>query len=156
MHSARWLAAITQAIVMGAILAGCSSSASSPPPPAPQTAYWTLFATATHPQIQLATTPLTAASSVTTVPSSAMLDESSDMRFDSSGRLWVLSVPSAGVANALVFTPPITAASTPTLVFTLPASNDIDHIIFDSAGNLWASDFSGKKEYKFTPPFTTS
>jgi hypothetical protein len=121
-----------------------------------QTVYWTLFATAGNPQIQFAGAPLTAASTATTVPSSAALLEASAMRVDSSGRLWVLCAPSSGVATANVYALPLTAASTPTLTFTLPASDDIDHIIFDSAGNLWASDFAGLKVYKFTPPFTTS
>jgi sugar lactone lactonase YvrE len=143
-------------VIISAALAACSSSTTAPVGPSPQTVYWNLFTGASSPQMQFATIPLSASSTVTNVPSSAGFVQTSGMVFDSSGRLWVLTSPSSGVINADVFTLPITAASTPTLVFVLPASNDIDHITFDSGGNLWASDFAGLKEYKFTPPFTTS
>lgn len=85
-----------------------------------------------------------------------MLLDSNDMRFDSSGRLWILSRTNSGAQTALVFTPPISTSSTPSLVFNLPTSSDIDHLAFDNAGNLWVSDYAGVKEYEFTPPFTTS
>lgn len=154
LNLSRGLVALAQALIIGALLSACSTSASTVHPG--QTVYWTLFASAANPQIQFATAPLSATSSVTTVPSSAQLDLASDMRFDSSGRLWVLSRPSAGVHNALVYTLPLAASSTPALTFVLPVSNDLDHLTFDSGGNLWVSDFAGLKEYKFTGPFTTS
>jgi len=125
-------------------------------PPAP-TIYWTLFdGQAGTPQIQSASIPLTAGSTLTTVPLSATVRQTAGMTFDASGRLWVISSPLAGGIVAAVFTLPVTPASTPALVFTLPTSGDIDFLSFDHAGNLWASDYANDKQYMFTPPFTAN
>ena len=148
------------ALVASGTLASCTSGSSSLPPPrkpsSGQTAYWTLFASASNPQIQAAALPLSASSTVTSVPGSNAIQFSAAMAFDSSARLWITSFPSGGGITAAVYSLPITSGSTPALTFNLPSGGDIDHMTFDAAGNLWMSDFSLKKVYEFNPPFTAS
>jgi len=125
-----------------------------------QNVYWTLFAGANYPQVQIAQVPLAKKSKAATVNSTVgnNLLETSGVAFDTAGRFWILSytTTNGNPTSALAFDLPLTAHSMP--LFTLVLSNtfNADALAFDPSGNLWVASPGNESVQEYTGPFTTS
>ena len=125
-----------------------------------QSVYWTLFANADFPQVQIAEVPLIKKAKVASIDSTPQnnLIETSGVAFDNAGRFWILSYGEVnGVpTSALVFDPPITRSSTPAITLVLNGTVDADGLAFDPSGNLWVSSPGNESVVEYTGPFTES
>jgi len=161
-----------------ALLSGCSGGGFPPPAQtAPQAfssdsatigaphvthqdVYWTLFAGAPYPQVQIAAAPLKTASKSTSIYSSRKnnLLDSSGMAVDSSGRLWILSYGknSGAPTSALVFELPLTATSIPKYTFVLSGTSGSDALAFGPSGNLWVTAPGYHEVLEYKGPFAKS
>ena len=127
---------------------------------ATQKAYWTLFAGAAYPQVQIAGVPLTKTSKALGLHGSSHNDllYSSGMAVDASGRVWVLSFgPNNGnPTSAVVFNAPITPKSKPKYVFVLDGTSAADALAFDPKGNAWVASAGNHDVMEYAGPFTKS
>jgi sugar lactone lactonase YvrE len=125
-----------------------------------QHVFWTLFAGAAYPQVEIASVPLKTTSKVTDVYNSGQNDliYSSGMAVDKSGRLWVLSFGKYNGAptSALVFGLPLTAKSVPRYTFVLSTTSGADALAFDPSGNLWVTSPGYHTALEYKGPFKKS
>ncbi|MGA8474377.1 MAG: hypothetical protein WB681_04855 [Candidatus Cybelea sp.] len=125
-----------------------------------QRVYWTLFASAAYPQVQIAAVPLRANSKTTSIFNNAnnSLLYSSGMHVDKAGRLWILAfgAHSGDPGSVSVFTLPLKATSTPKYTFVLSGTSDPDHLTFDHLGHLWVNSHGNNAVLEYTGPFTKS
>jgi hypothetical protein len=125
-----------------------------------QSVYWTLFANADYPQVQIAKVPLAKNSKTTTINSTLQnnLLETSGVAFDAAGRFWILSYTQTnGVpTSALIFNPPITPQSVPVFTLVLSGTEDADALAFDPSGNLWVTSPGNQSVMEYIGPFGAS
>jgi hypothetical protein len=125
-----------------------------------QKVYWTLFAGAAYPQVQIATVPLRAKSKVVSIDNTSQNDllYSSGMAADSAARLWILSFGqgSGDPTSALVFNLPINAKSAPRYTFVLSGTSGADALAFDPSGNIWVTSPGTHEVFEYKGPFTKS
>ncbi len=126
----------------------------------PQNVYWTLFADADYPQVQIAQVPLSKTSMASTINSTVRnnLLETSGVAFDTAGRFWILSYgqTNGDPTSALVFSLPVTARSAPLFTLVLSGTLDADALAFDPSGNLWVTSPGNQSVVEYTGPFTQS
>ena len=125
-----------------------------------QNVYWTLFANASYPQVQIAAVPLTKKSKASTINGTVQnnLLETSGVAFDTSGRFWILSFGQSNgePTSALVFNLPLTAGSAPIFTLILSGTMSADALAFDPSGNLWVTSPGNQSVVEYTGPFTQS
>jgi sugar lactone lactonase YvrE len=125
-----------------------------------QNVYWTLFASADYPQVQIAQAPMSKKSKAATINSTVRnnLLETSGVAFDTAGRFWILSYgqTNGDPTSALVFNPPITVRSAPLLTLVLSGTLDADALAFDPSGNLWVTSPGNQSVVEYTGPFAQS
>lgn len=144
-------------LAIAALLAGCTGQATLPhsavsqalsslnlvSPHAKQQVYWTLYADSTHPQVQFASAPLKKSSKAKSIPGNTYnaLANTSGMRIDRFGRLWVLTADAAiSATNVLdVFDLPLTPKSMPKYQFILSDAQQPKYLAIDSSGNVWVN-----------------
>jgi hypothetical protein len=163
-------------LLTASLLAGCSNASpyAATVPPAPQSAaavsgerdavlgqsvYWTLFASCSSPQIQLATVPLKKSSKAQSYDCTHKngLAYTSGMAVDSTGRLWVLyDGPGSADESVAVFKLPLKATSLQRYSFILSGTNGEDALAFDPSGNLWVSSPGNSSILEYTGPFNKS
>ena len=167
-------------LFVAASLVGCSGGAFAPTSPssfvAPgasgisswslakakqhENVYWTLFAGATDPQLQIAKVPLRAKSKVRNIKFRSKNDllYTSGLTIDSAGRLWALSYDqyAGSPTTALVFKLPIKHRSAPLYTFILSGTSQSDAVAFDPSGNLWVTSPGNSSVVQYAGPFTKS
>jgi sugar lactone lactonase YvrE len=125
-----------------------------------QFVYWTLYASRTYPEVEFAKTPMKKKSKVTNVGGNTanLLNYTSGLTFDASGRLWILSFGKyeGNPVTAVVFKLPLTPSSKPEYEFVLSDTDGSNAIAFDPSGNLWVSSPGNNEVMEYTGPFTTS
>ena len=158
-------------VLFAVIVTACSQAALAPVANAPQSSaesfssaqaaaqkvYWTLFASPSLPQVQIANVPLKTTSSVTNIDnnSSNGLTYTSGVTFYK-GQLWVLSFGSTHGAPgyAVVFKLPLTSSSKPLYTFKLSGTSGEDALAFDPSGNLWVDCTGSHSILEYKGPFT--
>lgn len=117
--------------------------------------YWTLFAGATYPQVQVAKVPLTTNSKVANIGTSANNDllYTSGMAIDAAGHIWVLSFGtySGNPTTAVGFKAPLTYKSVPIHRWVLEGTNGADALAFDPSGNLWVTSPTNSSVLEYAP-----
>jgi hypothetical protein len=158
-------------VAIFALLAGCAGHATLPQstvpqpvdfsevPHAKQLLYWTLYADASNPQVQIATMPLKKNSKAKSIPGNSVngLSKASSMRIDRFGRLWILTAGAASSAyGALdVFDLPLTPKSAPKYHFVLSGAQNPKYLAIDSKGNVWVNSISNMV-LEYVGPFKKS
>lgn len=125
-----------------------------------QHVYWTLFAGAKYPQIQMAAVPLRSKSKSRSVNNGSKNDllYTSGMAVDRAGHLWVLSFGQyhGNPTTAVVFKLPIKPASNPLYTFVLSGTSASNALAFDASGNLWVTSPGNDSAMQYSGPFTKS
>lgn len=160
-------------LAIAALLAGCTGQATLPRssvpqasgsmpfdvPHAKQDVYWTLYADSTQPQVQFATAPLKKGSKAKSIPGNTYnaLANTSGMRIDRLGRLWILTADAAiSATNVLdVFDLPLTPKSVPKYQFVLSEAQQPKYLALDSSGNVWVNSI-GNMVLEYAGPFKKS
>lgn len=121
-----------------------------------QRVYWTLFAGVRYPQVQFARVPLRGQSQATSIYHNAhnKLLYTSDLQFDASGNLWILTFGKYGgdPGEAFVFHLPLNATSVPVHRFLLSGTDDPDQLTFDASGNLWVNSHDNDAVFEYRAP----
>ncbi|MBV8530899.1 MAG: hypothetical protein JO104_06245 [Candidatus Eremiobacteraeota bacterium] len=162
-------------VLLSVLLTSCGGSGVASPPAVPVAAadwspsavaapdlmhvnaYWTLFASAGYPQVEIARVPMTAKSKFVNIGAT----NGNNLLYTSAiayhnKQLWILSFGkhSGDPDTLVVFDLPLKAASLPRHQFVLSGSDGGDAVAFDAKGNLWLSSATNHEVLRYNGPFT--